>query len=129
MKQLVEVPGISEHLRAGGKPVSAAVRANGFIFVSSLPPIDPATGRIEAGRIADQARRCIEALQQVLQTAGSGLDKVVSVRIHCSAPEHFDAVEQVYAQYFRNGPPARSFVALGSWPKAYDIEIECVALD
>lgn len=128
-KEILYVPGISDGLVAHKVPLSAAVRANGFIFVSGMPPMDPHTGRILGGDIAHQTRSSIEAVRHILESAGSSLDKVVSVRIYCSNSGHFNAVNEVYREYFSEGPPARTFVAVGSWPMSFDIEIECVALE
>lgn len=128
-KQIVHVPGISEGLVAHKVPLSAAVRANGFVFVSGMPPMDLTTGKIVQGDIATQTRLSIEAVRHVLESAGSSLDKVVSVRLYCSNSGHFKTVNEVYASFFADGPPARTFVAVGSWPMEFDVEMECVALE
>lgn len=128
-KEILHVPGISEGLLAHKVPLSAAVRAGGFIFVSGMPPMDPATGKIVGGDIATQTRASIETVRHILESAGSSLEKVVSVRLYCSNSGHFNAVNEIYRQYFAEGPPARTFVAVGSWPLSFDVEIECIALE
>ena len=128
-KQIIHVPGISEGLVKHKVPLSPAVRANGFIFVSGMPPMDVTNGKIIQGDIATQTRLSIEAVKHVLEAAGSSLAKVVNVRIYCSNAGHFKTVNDVYAQYFSEGPPARTFVAVGSWPMEFDIEMECIALE
>lgn len=128
-KQTLQVPGISEGLVAADVPISAAVRANGFVFVSGMPPMDLATGKVVGGDIATQTRRAIEAVRHILESAGSSLDKVVSTRVYCTNAGHFKAVNDVYREYFGKAPPARTFVTVGSWPMPFDIEIECVALE
>jgi 2-iminobutanoate/2-iminopropanoate deaminase len=126
-REVVEVPGISQVSRAKGVPISAAVRANGFIFVSGTPPIDPATGGFERGPIAEQAELCLRNLQHVLETAGSSLDKICMVHVYASG-DHYRTINEVYARFFPSNPPARTFVPVGDWPLDFDIEIECVAL-
>ena len=126
-RDVVEVPGISQVSRANGVPISAAVRANGFIFVSGTPPIDPATGHFVRGSIAEQAELCLRNLRHVLESAGSSLDKICMVHVYASG-DHYRTINEVYARFFPSNPPARTFVPVGDWPLDFDIEIECVAL-
>ena len=126
-REIVEVSGISPVSRANGVPISAAVRANGFIFVSGTPPIDPATGHFVRGPIAEQAELCLRNLQHVLESAGSSLDKICMVHVYASG-DHYRTINEVYARFFPSNPPARTFVPVGDWPLDFDIEIECVAL-
>ena len=65
-------------------PVSPAVRANGFVFVSGYVPLNPETGKAELGSIEVQARRTLENIKLVLDKAGSSLEKVVKVNIFIS---------------------------------------------
>ncbi|HUA08268.1 MAG TPA: RidA family protein [Candidatus Acidoferrales bacterium] len=126
-REVIEVPGISSVSRSRGIPLSAAVRANGFIFVSGTPPIDPATGQFVRDSIEDQAERCLRNLQHVLETAGSSLERVCMVHIYASG-DHYRTINEVYARFFPENPPARTFVPVGDWPLDFDLEIECVAL-
>jgi 2-iminobutanoate/2-iminopropanoate deaminase len=116
-KEIVRVPGISEPIEAAKVPLSAAVKANGFVFVSGLPPIDRRTGKIERASIDRQTELVLENVKAALEAAGSSLDKVVKCTVFCAN-----------AGYFPHQPPARTFCAVGSWPWEFDIEIECVAL-
>lgn len=127
-RRIVEVPVLSRALRDLGVPLSLAVSANGFVFVSGIPPIDCATGAIVRGDIETQTRASIEAVGHCLQAAGSSLDKVVSTRVYASNAGYYDAINNVYGQFFASEPPARTFVAVGSWPGPFDVEIECTAL-
>lgn len=127
-KEIVTVPGISEGLIAAKVPISPAVKANGFIYVSGMPPMDLKTGKIVGGDIVKQTKMSLNTVKHVLKSAGSSLDRVVSVRIYCTNSAHFPAVNEIYKTYFPKDPPARTFVTVGSWPLPFDIEIECVAL-
>ncbi|HTX56462.1 MAG TPA: RidA family protein [Candidatus Acidoferrales bacterium] len=126
-REVIEVPGISEVSRSRGVPISAAVRANGFIFVSGTPPIDPATGQFVRGPIHEQAERALRNLAHILETAGSSLEKICMVHVYASG-DHYRAINEVYARFFPSNPPARTFVPVGDWPLDFDLEIECVAL-
>lgn len=126
-REVIEVPGISNVSRGHGIPISAAVRANGFIFVSGTPPIDPETGTFAREPIAEQTERCLRNLQHVLETAGSSLEKVCMVHVYANG-DHYRTINEVYTRFFAQNPPARTFVPVGDWPLEFDIEIECVAL-
>jgi reactive intermediate/imine deaminase len=127
-KEIVEVPVISDVIRKSGVPLSPVVKANGFVFVSGLPPIDLATGRISNGDIATQTELSLKAVKHALESAGSSLDKVCKVTVFASNAAYFKTINEIYARFFASCPPARTFVTVGSWPMEFDIEIECVAL-
>ncbi len=127
-KQCIAVPGITEMLEKGKIPLSPAVKAGGFVFVSGIPPIDRETGKLIQGDIAAQTEQVLENVKACLEAAGSSLDKVVKCTVYAANSGYFNAVNEVYARYFSHNPPARTFVAVGSWPMPFDIEIECVAI-
>jgi reactive intermediate/imine deaminase len=126
-KTAIRVGKISEAIDRGKVPLSAAVRANGFVFVSGLPPIDQKTGELVRGDVVRQAEQVLENVKAALEAAGSSLDKVVKVTVFITNAAYFTRVNEVYARYFPHDPPARSFVTVGSWPWEFDIEIECIA--
>jgi 2-iminobutanoate/2-iminopropanoate deaminase len=127
-KEIVHVPGISDGMLAAKVPISAAVKANGFVFLSGLPPMDVKTGKIIKGDIVKQTKASLNAVKHALKSAGSSMDKVVSVRIYISNSAYFGTVNEIYKQYFKSNHPARTFVTVGSWPMEFDVEVECVAL-
>jgi 2-iminobutanoate/2-iminopropanoate deaminase len=127
-KEVVRLPGMSEALEAARVPLSAAIKANGFVFVSGLPPLDRSTGEIVSGSMGEQTELVLENVKAVLEEAGSSLEKVVKVNVFVSNSAYFPTVNEIYARYFPHDPPARTFVAVGSWPFEFDIEIECTAL-
>ena len=73
-KQIVEVPVVSDLIRKVGVPLSPVVKANGFVFVSGLPGIDLATGKVVGGGIEEQAEASLAAVKHALEAAGSSLD-------------------------------------------------------
>jgi len=127
-KQTFRVGKLSETLDAARVPLSAVVKANGFVFVSGQPPLDAATGKLVGGDIETQTRAVLDNLKLCLETAGSALDKVVKCNVYVTNIAYYDRVNAVYAEYFPTDPPARTFVAVASWPWESDIEIECIAL-
>jgi 2-iminobutanoate/2-iminopropanoate deaminase len=127
-RTVVEVPVISESIRKAGVPLSPVIKANGFVFVSGLPPIDLKTGAFGKGDIASQTEASLRAVKHALEAAGSSIDKVCKVTVYASNAAHFRTINEIYARTFSTAPPARTFVAVGSWPLDFDIEIECIAL-
>jgi 2-iminobutanoate/2-iminopropanoate deaminase len=109
-------------------PYSQAVRAGGLIFVSGQIPLDPATGQVVAGGIAAQAERTLESLRAILEASGSGLDRVVKTTVYLTDLGGFAAVNEVYARFFPQAPPARATVQVAALPRGVGIEIEAVAL-
>jgi 2-iminobutanoate/2-iminopropanoate deaminase len=128
-KTVVHVPGMSEATRERKVPLSPAIKANGFVFVSGMPPIDPATGQIPRADIVRQTELSLENVKRALEAAGSSLDKAVMVKVFCANAAHYAAINEVYARYFTKDPPARTFVPVAGWPLPFDIEIECIALE
>jgi 2-iminobutanoate/2-iminopropanoate deaminase len=127
-KEVIEIPVISDTIRRAGVPLSPVIKANGFVFVSGLPPIDLEDGRISKGDIATQTELSLKAVQHALESAGSSLDKICKVTLYVSNAAYFNTINQIYARFFPSNPPARTFVAVGSWPMEFDIEVECIAL-
>jgi len=127
-KEIINVSPISESLAKGKVPLSPAVKANGFVFVSGLPPLDRKTGELVKGDISAQTELSLENVKATLEAAGSSLDKVVKATIYISNAAYFPTVNTIYGRYFPQDPPARTFVTVGSWPWEFDIEVECIAL-
>lgn len=127
MKQVIEVPVLSEGARRLGVPLSVVTKANGFVFVSGTPPFDLQTGKIVRGDIAVQTEASLRAVEHCLRAAGASLGDVVMVRIYAANAGFYGAINQVYARFFPTDPPSRTFVPVASWPMEFDIEIECIA--
>ena len=109
-------------------PYSQAIRAGGLLFVSGQIPLDPATGQVVAGGIGTQTERVLRSLQAILETAGSGLERVVKTTIFLTDLGDFAAVNETYGRFFPQSPPARATVQVAALPRGVGIEIEAVAL-
>jgi len=109
-------------------PLSAVVKANGFLFVSGTPPREPGKSDIPLADIRRQTELVLDGIKRRLEAAGSSLDNVVKCTVYVTNAAYFDIVNEVYARYFLVEPPARTFVTVGSWPWPFDIEIDCIAV-
>jgi 2-iminobutanoate/2-iminopropanoate deaminase len=106
---------------------SQAIVAGGFVFCSGQVPLDPTSGELVGGSIADQTRRCLENLSAVLKAAGAGLDDVVKVTAFLLDMGDFPEFNEAYGEFFGDEPPARATVAVAGLPKGAQVEIECIA--
>ena len=108
-------------------PYSQAVVSNGFVFLSGQIPLDPVTGAVVAGGIAEQTARVLENVQAVLVAAGSSLEQVVKTTVFLKDLSHFAAMNEVFARYFPNNPPARAAIEAARLPRDVLVEIEAIA--
>ena len=108
-------------------PYSQAVQAGAFLYASGQIPLDPKTGEMAAGSVEEQAVRVLENVKGVLEGAGYSLQDVVKTTVFATDMANFSAVNGVYAKYFGENPPARSFIAVKALPKDALVEIEVVA--
>jgi 2-iminobutanoate/2-iminopropanoate deaminase len=108
-------------------PYSQAISTGNLVFVSGQLPMDPATGQIVNG-IEQQTLMSLNNVKAILEAAGSGLDKVVKATVFITNMADFPAVNKVYAEFFKNQPPARACVEVSKLPKGANVEIEAIAL-
>jgi 2-iminobutanoate/2-iminopropanoate deaminase len=126
-KEIVRVEPISTFLESRNAPVSAVTRHGDTIYVSGLPPFDPATGEIVEASLERQVELVLDQLKLCLETAGSSLAKVLKCNLYCTSVEALATVNAVYTRYFPEDPPARIFINIPAWPGRFDIEIDCIA--
>ena len=108
-------------------PYSQAIEVNGFIFASGQIPIDPHTGKMVEGGVAEQTRQALINAAHVLEEAGLGLSSVVKTTVFLTDMADFAAMNEVYSSFFKAPYPARSAVAVKALPKGALVEVECVA--
>ena len=109
-------------------PYSQAIAAGQLLFLSGQIPLDPATGKLVDGGIAEQTHRVMSNLREVLTAAGSSFDNVVRTTIFLADMNDFAAVNEVYGSYFENPAPARACVQAAALPMQARVEIDAVAL-
>lgn len=112
---------------AGIGPYSQAVIYNNIVYCSGQIPLDPQTMELVQGDIEIQAKQVMENLKQVLLEAESDFSKVLKCSIFLDNMDDFKVVNEIYAEYFGENPPARETVAVETLPKNVKVEISCIA--
>ena len=123
MKKIVQT---SDAPQAIG-PYSQAVRSGEFVFLSGQIALDPKTGSLIEGDVADQAERCMKNLVAVL-AAGLGFDNVVKTTIYLTDMANFAKVNEVYGTFVGERPPARATVAVSGLPLGSLVEVDAIAV-
>jgi 2-iminobutanoate/2-iminopropanoate deaminase len=108
-------------------PYSQAIKAGHLLFVSGQIPLDPKSGELVKGSIADEAKRVLENLKAIIEAAGGTLGDVVRTTIYLKDMGQFAAVNEVYAGYFSQPYPARATVEVARLPKDVNVEIDAIA--
>ena len=108
-------------------PYSQAVRIGEFIYTSGQIALTPEGEMVQAD-IEKQTRQVLNNLSNVLEAAGTSLQKVVKTTIFLADMDDFAKVNEIYAEFFKEHKPARSTVAVKTLPKNALVEIEAVAI-
>jgi 2-iminobutanoate/2-iminopropanoate deaminase len=109
-------------------PYSQAIKANGFVFVSGQTPMDPATGNVVEGGIAEQTERALKNIAAILAAAGTDMSKVVRCGVFLKNMGEFTAMNEIYKKHFPVPPPARTTIEAARLPKDVLVEIDVIAL-
>ncbi|HUW35346.1 MAG TPA: RidA family protein, partial [Planctomycetota bacterium] len=123
MKEII----LTQNAPAPVGPYSQAVKVDGWVFASGQIPIDPQTGRMIEGGVAEQTRRVLQNLREVLAAAGVTVNDVVKTTVYMTDLGQFAEMNTVYAEFFGDAAPARATVEVAKLPKNSLVEIECIA--
>jgi 2-iminobutanoate/2-iminopropanoate deaminase len=108
-------------------PYEQALKVDGWVFTSGQIALDPATGAMVEGGIGAQTRQVLENLRAVLEAAGTSMSRVVKTTVYMTNLADFQKMNEIYAEYFSQGKPARSTVGVAALPRGAMIEIDVVA--
>ena len=108
-------------------PYSQAVRVGSMIFCAGQIPLDPKSGQIVSEDIAEQTRRVLDNVTAILQAEQLTMAAVVKTTVFLADFGDFQKMNEVYATYFKDEPPARSTVGVSTLPKNARVEIEVIA--
>ncbi len=111
-------------------PYSQGIKAGDFVYTAGQAGVNPATGKLVEGGIAEQTRQVLKNVQSILEAAGSSLELVVKVGVFLQDMGDFQAMNEVYAEFFPpdKNPPARTTVQAAKLPLGALVEIDAVAL-
>ena len=123
MKQAVVVPNGPKAIG----PYSPAVKAGQLLFLSGQVPLDPRTGSLVEGDIANQTRQVLQNIGSLLDAAGLPHDAVVRTTVFLADMGDFNAMNAAYAEFFSEPYPARSTVQAARLPRDARIEIDVIA--
>jgi 2-iminobutanoate/2-iminopropanoate deaminase len=122
-----------ETVQATGAPAAIGpyshavlVRSAGLLFCSGQIPLDPDTGELVGDTPAEQARRCLENLRAVCEAGGTTLDRALRLTVYMTDLSAFAEVNEVYASFFTEDPPARVAVGVAQLPKGAYVEIDAI---
>lgn len=107
-------------------PYSQAIVSGGLVYTSGQIPLNPETGALVDGGIAEQTEQVCRNLEAVLAAADSALERAVKANCYLRNMEDFAAFNEVYGRFF-TGKPARSCVAVRELPKGALVEVEVIA--
>jgi len=108
-------------------PYSQAVRVGSLVFCAGQIPLDPASGHLVSEDVAEQTRRVLDNVAAILKSEQLTLAHVVKTTVFLADFGDFQKMNEVYATYFKDQPPARSTVGVSTLPKNARVEIECIA--
>ena len=109
-------------------PYSVGVKAGHFVFCSGQLGMDQETGDLVPGGVEAETRMALTNLSNILQAAGSSLDRVVKTTVFLRDINDFARMNAVYAEFFPSEPPARSAFQVAALPRGGAVEIEAIAL-
>lgn len=122
-RRVIQLPGALE-----GLPFSSAVQVGEVIYLSGQIGLKPGSRELVAGGVGPETRQTLEHIKNVLEYAGSSLDRVVKCTVFLLDIADYSAMNEVYASFFPEDPPARSTVAGSGLALGAKVEIECIAL-
>ena len=126
-REIVDAAGAPPAVGPYSHAVLLDARAAGaLLFCSGQIPLDPHTGQIEGTTAPEQARRCLENLRAVCEAAGARLEQAVRVTVYMTDLADFNEVNEVYAGFFGEEPPARVTVGVAQLPRGAYVEIDAI---
>jgi len=108
-------------------PYSQAIRSGNLVFLSGQIPLDPETGKVVEGDAAVQTARVLQNLSAILDAAGSSLGQVLKTTVYLQNMADFAMMNEVYARFFTDNPPARATVEVARLPRNVLVEIDLIA--
>jgi len=109
-------------------PYSQAVKTDTMVFVSGQLALNPTTGNLVTDDIKIETRQAMNNLKNILEAAGSNLEKVIKTTLFIKNMNDFSLINEVYGEFFKQNFPARACVEVARLPKDANVEVEAVGL-
>ncbi|XP_032467047.1 2-iminobutanoate/2-iminopropanoate deaminase-like [Phocoena sinus] len=109
-------------------PYSQAVLVDRTIYISGQLGMDPASGQLVPGGVAEEAKQALTNMGEILKAAGCDFTNVVRTAVLLADINDFYTVNDIYKQYFQSSFPARAAYQVAALPKGGRVEIEAVAV-
>jgi 2-iminobutanoate/2-iminopropanoate deaminase len=110
-----------------GAPYNQAIRVGDLVFVAGQLGVQLGSGELAGPSVADQTHQIMKNMGAILEAAGSSLDRLVKTTIYLLDLGEFAEMNEVYAQYVGDAPPARATIEINALPTGARIEIEAIA--
>ncbi len=108
-------------------PYSPGIRFGQLVFTSGQIGLDPQTGKLVTGGVEVETRQALTNLSKILVAAGSSMAQVLKVTAYLKDIDDYGLVNQVYADFFTENPPARSVIQ-GDLPAGAAVEFDAIAV-
>jgi 2-iminobutanoate/2-iminopropanoate deaminase len=118
----------TEKAPAAVGPYSQGVKAGGFLFISGQLGVDMSTGEIAYDCVVTQTKQVLTNLESIAQAGGTSLAKAVKITVYLTNMGDFQKMNEVYATFFPENPPARVCVEVGALPKGVAVEMDAICL-
>ena len=124
MRKAVSAPNAAKPIG----PYSPAIRAGNLLFISGQVAFDPATGALVDGDISAQTDQVMRNIGSLLEAGGTDFGHVVRTTVYLADMGEFTKMNDVYARYMVDPPPARSTVQVARLPRDARVEIDVIAV-
>lgn len=110
-------------------PYSQGIHVDNMLYCSGQIAIDPESSGMISGTIEEETEQVMENLRGVLRAASMDFDNVVQCTVYMTDINDYGQVNEVYARYFDETPPARNAMEVSALPRNARVEISCVAVE
>ena len=110
-------------------PYNQGIIASGsLLFTAGQIPLDPKTGQVVPGDIKAQTRQVLKNIQAIVEKGGATMQSIIKTTVFLSDMGEFAGMNEVYTEFFQDGPPARSTVEVAKLPRDAKVEIDAIAI-
>ena len=107
-------------------PYSQGILHGDLLFCSGQVPLDAASGELFSGSIGEETTKCLENLEAICSAAGTTLGRALRLTVYTTQLEKFDEINEAYAVFFPDAPPARAAIGVGALPKGARVEVDAI---